>query len=382
MRSPGLKVITLPLYYFTSYLCRYSVIPVEAFIFEETGLSYSELGLSLALLYIGYALALFPAGVMAGIYGANTGLLVGCLGTSLANTLLFLEVRPPYLHVSLFVNGLSQGFMWPSLMQIASLNYPSDYVDRVIGYMLTAAILGPTGVFVLSWAISLHLYWRYTFLIYPSLLILLTAYLLPRSKLSARLSSHRVVVMKVLTNRYVAVLGMSYACFYAVLRGLLSWLPSILLETEGLTSLESPLYSGFFPLIGAFSAGVGAYLARERVGVKQLVMGSFLLTSLLLSLTLLLEVHGWSIALVFLVLSMPEWLFFTVLPLVLTPSEVSVASGLIDAMGYLGGALGASLIGVVYDAYGSFELSLTVLACLALLGAVLSHLLPPKVDRA
>jgi len=45
-------------------------------------------------------------------------------------------------------------------------------------------------------------------------------------------------------------------------------------------------------------------------------------------------------------------------------------------------ALNGQLPGRNDKKFYKLELSLTVLACLALLGAVLSHLLSPKVDRA
>ena len=341
MRRVWRASLELSAYYLSFYLCRYSVLPLLPPMAAELGLNYDVLAASLSLLYAGYAVALTPSGLTAAIVGAWRLLLGSAAVTISANLLLALVHDWLALSVLLFVNGLAQGAAWPSLMQAVAAEFNGDDADYIVGAMLTAALFGPSAAFLVA---SLAMYvssWRTALIASATPLAVLSALMAGR-RMGRRGGPHAAPLGAV-GRPAIWLLGAAYACHYALLRGLLSWLPTMLVEVEGLEPPTASLLSGAVPLASACIAVVGALLSR-RTSPWSVIALSFAAAALLTTYSLATGLSAAAATAVILALSLSEWLYFTQLPQLLPPREVGLASGLVDTLGYAGSSLGTMLL--------------------------------------
>ncbi|RLE95455.1 MAG: hypothetical protein DRJ96_08600 [Thermoprotei archaeon] len=328
-------------YYLSFYLCRYSVLPLLPSIAAEVGLSYGQLAASISMLYAGYALALTPSGLAAAAVGAWRLLLGSAAVTVLANLLLALARDWITISLLLFVNGLAQGAAWPSLMQAVAVEFRGSDVDYVVGAMLTAALFGPSAAFLLASLVMYVANWRVAFVASAAPLAALSPVIAAGRR--GRRGEPRGEALGAVKRLAIWLLGMAYACHYALLRGLLSWLPTMLVEVEGLEPPTASLLSGAVPLASACIAVVGALLSR-RTSPWSVIALSFAAAALLTTYSLATGLSAAVATAVILALSLSEWLYFTQLPQLLPPREVGLASGLVDTLGYAGSSLGTMLL--------------------------------------
>ncbi|HFC49616.1 MAG TPA: MFS transporter [Thermofilum sp.] len=175
-RDLSFMAIFLPLYYLAFYMCRYSVLPVGPILTEKMKLSTGAYGLSLSALFTGYAFMLMPAGIIARKWGAKKAILAGAAGTIAANFFLLITASPYTLFVALFLNGASQGLIWPSLMQIVALNVKGVAANWIVGLMMTSAILGPGFTFMIGGLLIFLDIWWAIFILSSLQLVVLTVY--------------------------------------------------------------------------------------------------------------------------------------------------------------------------------------------------------------
>ena len=366
-RDLSFMAIFLPLYYLAFYMCRYSVLPVGPILTEKMKLSTGAYGLSLSALYTGYAFMLMPAGIIARKWGAKKAILAGTAGTVAANFILLIAASPLTLIVALFLNGASQGLIWPSLMQIVALNVKGTAANWIVGLMMTAAIIGPGFTFMIGGLLIFLDIWWAIFILSPLLLVALTVYFY-KANIKSEISVHSIKFKWPKVNRDVLALAVTYFCFYSILRGIMGWLPSLLMSEISLAEVEAAIGSGFFPIVETMGAFLGGFISSRMKIIKPLFSVAFLSSFIVFALYVILDMPAYFAALAFFAVSMPEWLFFSRLPQILDPEEVAFASGLIDTMGYIGGSVSSFLIGYLLEVSGNYSSAIMLLALYSLIG--------------
>jgi len=279
------------------------------------------------------------------------------------------------MNIVVFINGIGQGFIWPSLMNLVARNYSKDEVDYVIGSLLTASIFGPSITFVLIGVFLSILRWEDIFLITSLILFIFTIFFSHLVKDNdLKKNSQERGLKKVLLNRNIWLLGIIYLFFYAVIRGLVSWLPTILVQELGISIALSSIFTGVFPIINAIGGFTGTYVLR-KTSFKEKYMMFISFTNSSIILLLLYTYMNMSIPLflmLFLFISLPEWFFFTLPPKFVLNEYVGLASAIIDTLGYIGSFLGTFLIGLLYDLSNTYKIIFMVYFLYMIFNAFLS----------
>ena len=361
----------LPVYYSIFYICRYTVVPVLPLLVEEWGLLHEQAGLALSSLYTGYAIALLLSGFLITRVGSRVAVVAGASGSIASNLALLLARDPSRLSLVLLANGLSQGVVWPSLMQIVASSYPGRRASYVVGSLLTAAILGPSLTLSLASLVMQVCDWTLLFPLSAAMLGAATCIFLTldveRGREGAALSTTS------LRDLRVWLLGVAYACFYALERGVLGWLPLILVEEAGLAPPAASMVSGAIPVLSALAAFAGM-LVSDKLGVREAVLmsTSFTVSAALLTAATLGAPIPETVTALLVSLGFSEWFYFTLLPRTLPAEEVGAASGLIDALGYAGSSLGSWLLGLTRAVCGDYRCFPLTAIPIALAGAATS----------
>lgn len=364
-------LIFLPLYYLSFYICRYSILPIGPLLIEKNNLGTVEYGLSLSALYFGYVLMLMPAGLIVRKIGAKKTIFLGVIGTIIANIMMLMSLSVLTLFLALFLNGLTQGLIWPSLMQIVALNIGKNRMDWIVGLMMTAAIIGPSLVFVLGgFLISLNLPWS-IFIVGPIILLLLT-FLFIKIDFKSKTYSVSRKINPGYIDKNIVLLAVIYFCFYSILRGIIGWLPSFLISELKLGESLASIGSSIFPLLETTGAFIGGYFSNRTKNVRIVFVTAFLLSFISLITYSVTNISIILVGIAFLSISMPEWLFFSRLPLMVKAEEVAFASGFIDTMGYIGSSISSYLIGYMVSITENYEYVILLLAFYSVIGLLFS----------
>jgi len=370
-RKLALTLVTL---YLAFYLCRYSILPGSPYLIGIYGTA--TYGTALSALFLGYALALLPAGLIVERLGAKKTILAGFVGTSVANLALFLMPQGQLLVYALFLNGVSQGLIWPSIMQIVAENFDQDRVNWVIGALLTAAILGPSTTYLVGGLLGIAGYWRAIFLAFPMILTASTAFFYIQ-EINDRTPRPDGFKLSRIDAR-VASLALMYFCFYALMRGFLGWIPKLFITVMNVGEAEASLYSSLFSLFEAIGAFLGGLLASRLEKPEILFKTSFLTAAILLIAAATTRLMLYLAITAFFLISMPEWLFFSRLPAILEKKHVAFASGLIDSMGYIGSSTSNMLITLTIEAQGDLNTVFLLLSIFSATGFLASNILLAK----
>jgi len=152
-------------------------------------------------------------------------------------------------------------------------------------------------------------------------------------------------------------------------------LPTLLVEREGFSLMVAAFLSGIIALPGIPAMFLGTWISEVKLGGrKNLVIAA----SLLLPIPVLLSlqfIHDpmlllWLLVFLFAILNSAGGLYFTYPSLLLSREQVGAGSGLIDTLGYAGTFLITILIGIMVDAFKSYDPVFLVLALVPLIGAL------------
>ncbi len=333
------EALAFPAYYTAFYLCRYSVLPMAPLIAREWGVGYDELGLSISLLYAGYFVSLLVAGPAASLLGVTRTLVLSSSLTALVN-LAIVPAGKALMPQLLLVNGLAQGLAWPSLTQLAA-SRSKERAYYLMGSMLTAASIAPLLVFTSASAFIELSNWTLFFPFTATVMALATLAFVPSR---AAATAGKGGVSAALRRRDVWLLALAYFFFYALVRGLISWLPSLLVELDGAPPSLAAAASGLVSAASAASGVIGALLAKRAAKPWAVITASFALSLAVLATGAALHPSATLIALSLIALSLSGWLFFAIPAETLPQHAVATASGLIDALGYLGSSISTWLL--------------------------------------
>jgi sugar phosphate permease len=181
-------------------------------------------------------------------------------------------------------------------------------------------------------------------------------------------------IMQVLRNREIWLVGVTYFALNGVIRGLLTWLPTFLVERMAMTLIMASIIGGLLSLPGIPTMFLGRWISDVRLcGRKNIVIAASLLAPIPILILLPLTQNTTFILVMigslFALLYSPIGLYFAYPSILLPKEQVGTASGFIDMLGSVGAFLGIFAIGFVVDAFKSYDPMFTLLATMSIFGA-------------
>jgi len=339
---------------------------------DEFGLSYLQLGiLSLSFTILSGLLQVF-AGQYADRYGRRRRTLVaGFLIT--ATGFVAMGISPTFglLVAASLLCGLGASTYHPQATAILVRAYPKER-GRTMGIHgwggSVGAFIAPLSVAILVTAFG----WR------PALLMLaipaIVAGLLLRGSVKES-KPNPEARLKGGISRDVWILAITFALLAMVIRGFLTFLPTLLVE-RGSTLSQAGLLTTFILVVGLIAQPLGG-MAYDRLGGRLVFFGASIAT--VLSLILFAVSSGW---LVLVTVAAVAFFVFALFPVSLAMgSELSgvertgIGVGIIFGVSGLSGAIVQPALGAVAD-QTSLHLALSLLIVVAIMAAGASLKLP------
>ena len=379
-RGAARTLLVASIQYQAYYLCRFNLAPVLPLLIIQFGLSHSEAGALGSMLFISYALILFPAGILGDVFGPRAIITLGALLSAAMNVLFSYSNSLTSMLIIQFVNGLGQGMAWGPLTRLMANWYPRERMGFVMSLLSLPPAFGPPAAYILTGYLASFYSWKTAFQI-PSIILIGTSLLFallakddPSGSSRSR-SWSRSTFLELLRRREIWLVGITYLALSGAIRGLLVWLPTFLVERTAMTLMAASTLAGLISLPGIPSMFVGTWISDVKLqGRKSVVIAASLLAPIpiLLLLPFVREQVQllWLLASLFALFYSAGGLYFAY-PSVLVPKEqVGAGSGLIDMLGYVGNFFGTMAIGIAVDTFRSYDPMFLILAGMALVGTL------------
>ncbi|GAB7017519.1 MFS transporter [Halostagnicola bangensis] len=361
----GVAILSLIWFVLSVYRITFSVSLPD--FLEVTGITYTGVSVLFGAFFSGYALSQFPAGLLADRFDPETIIASSILATTVA--LGSLSVASSYAHVFLAVLVIGSGIgSYRAVSQIAVAHTVPDRMEGAALGLLTAAnplgyVVGPVAI-----AILLTKYDVYTvpllLALVPVPLVLLAYLVNPVSIRSASKVGRGPTARQALstfrehlcatTTLLVIAFG---TAFTTTSNSLLAILPLYLVETTSLSLTVGGLYAGGIFGVGAIAALIGGVF-RDRVGAIPILVAGFVTAAVALAVLSFVS----SLPHVLATLAVFSLGLNSILPARdrVINSHASDCSdrhtgamiGGLRSLCYLGGSLGAVLVGLGFARFG------------------------------
>ena len=373
-------VVLCTLAFFATMVARLVISPVVPEIVETFDSSTGLLGLALTGLWMAYALAQFPSGVLADRYGERLVILAAVGLTTVASALLALSPSMPVFLVLTLVLGGVAGLHY----SVATTLLTRELTDigTAIGLHNSGAPLAGLLAPIAAAAVSQWFGWRAAIAL--GAVAALPVFVLfrwkvrpteparPEQPMGDRFALEPVV--ELLSRRKIAFTAVLAFLFEFVWQATASFLPTFLITYHGYSvTFASTLFSAYFVIQGLTQPGIGSLsdrYGREETagfcavlgigGFALLLVGSRSLV-LLVGIVLVGVSMGWGAAL------LPRFVDN------LSNDERGAGFGLVRTTYMMLSATGSAVVGTIADAagwgvaFGTFVVFLSVI-CLSLVG--------------
>lgn len=365
-------------YFDISFMIWVMLGPLGNFIAEEFNLSASQKGLMTAMPILSGSLLRLVLGPLADRIGGRKTALIGL---SLTFIPMLLGAFAAQSYEMILVIGLFLGVAGASFavaLPMASRWYPPEQQGLVLGI----AGAGNSGTVLASlFAPRLAEFlggWRPVFLVVmlPLAIAWLVVFLLAKDapgKVTIKTFAEYIDVIKKPDTLWLSLM---YSVTFGGFVGLATFLPIFFHDQYGLDKVSAGGFAALCVFAGSFIRPVGGYLA-DRFGGTRILFGLFLLIGVLaLGIGMLLPLNVETVLLFLLMTSLGSGngSVFQIVPQRFS-KELGVVTGIVGAIGGLGGFLLPNLLGTLKDATGSygsgfFVYTLASLICMILIAVV------------
>ena len=368
---------------------RLVISPVVPSIGDAFGVPNGALGLALTGMWMGYALAQFPSGLLADRYGERSIILVAVGGTAIASAMLAFAPTYPVFLLGAVGLGTVAGLHYSVATSL--LTRTTDQIGTAIGIHTAGAPVAGVLVPMAAGAVGTWLGWRWALalgVVFALPVVALVLYVVrpqppvrPDESVWSRLRPAPLVDL--LRRPPIArTVGLSAVGMF-VWQATASFLPAFLVAHHGFSATTAgALFSGYFlvqgltqPGLGALSDRVGRDAAASLavgvgiVGYGLLVVGGGLIVTTV-SVSLAGLSMGWGAAL------MPKFMDH------LDDHERSSGFGLVRTVYMMLGAAGSVVTGFVADLLGWNVAFLGLALLLVGMLAALLYIMKIKSARA
>ncbi len=393
----------LMLCYFVAYVDRVNVGFAALTMNRDLGLSPTVFGTGAGIFFLGYFLFEVPSNLAVAKFGATRWIMRIMLSWGVVAIAMALVRGTSSFYIVRFILGAAEAGFFPGIIFYLTLWFPRAYRGRIIGWFMAAipisTIIGaPVSGLILGLDGVLGLHgWQWLYLLegIPAVLLAFSVpYVLTdtparaawldaegRAWLTDCLARERrereavehFSVAKALLDPRVLLLSVVYFGAIACTFGLGFWLPQII-KGMGLTNLQT----GFATAVPYIVGMLGMILIgrrSDRVGERRyhcafgLVLGAIGLIASTLVTDPAATMVAFSVAAFGFLGSQP--VFWAIPSSLLTGAAAAGGLALINAVGGLAGFFGPFAVGAIKDATGSYSWGMVVIACCALVAAVI-----------
>lgn len=348
----------------------------------EFAVGNTEAGFALTVLWLLYATTQFPAGVAADRWGERPWLVAGALLAAASFGAFYLAPVFGLFLAAAAVFGVGAGLFGTPRDMLVSRTFPRAD-NTAYGVVFAAGSVGAAALPFLATAIAARWGWRVSivWLLPPLLLVGVGVWWAVPARPEtdgdrpSALETARRALAALLAPR-VAIPGVVFLLFVFTYQGLLSFLPTYLVERKGLSPELAAALFGLLFVVGAVvnpAAGSLADRFGERatmlgvIGVATLLLAALPFTAGVAALSLLVPLLGVRVAIgpllsAFIVRELP-------------PAVQGTGWGLIRTLFFGLGATGSTVVGLFADA-GRFDAGFLLLAALTGAMAALWLLVP------
>ena len=366
------------------------------------GKTHSEAGLANTLLFFSYGAMQIVNGILVKKYNPRFMVFLGLFLSGIINLIVGLTDNFTLVLILWFFNGIAQAFLWTSIIRIASENLAKRYMAKASVILGTTVALGTFIAYGLS---ALFVYFNFFKLIFLVAGVLLpvvgviwfvgvpsaikniepedeTDNLTSDTKISANNLEIKIIYLTVAVFLVMAV------ATNLIKDGLVTWVPSILIETYNLDPSISIILTLSLPLIAIF----GNYLA-VKVNKKIPDYVTYVTLMLVISAVLIgVVIAGLSLnqfvltiicfAIVCLLVSSNNSMLTAIYPLFMKGKVNSgLIAGLINGFCYVGSTISSYGLGAVREHFGSWTavLWLLLIVCVAMVAVFGVYLVIKKI---
>ncbi len=403
--------------YVVAYVDRVNVGFVATQLQAELGMSATGYGLAAGLFFLGYCLFEVPSNLVLERVGARIWIARIMIGWGLVSMATMFVWSEASFMAARVILGIAEAGFFPGMVLFLTYWFPASERAKTGALFMMAApvsvIIGApisTSILHLDGFMGLH-GWQWLFLIegLPAValgfvvLAMMTdrpedaRWLAPDDRAwlartmseerAARQAAGRSRASDSFVNPQLWLLCGVFFLNSIVNYGMFLWLPKLL---EDVTGAEGYLLSTItaVPFVAALLAMVVVGGASDRSGERRrYVAGCALTTAVGLVMAVVFQQHMWLLVVGFAVSQMAlrslAGVFWAMPPALLGGAAAAAGIGLINAIGNLGGFVGPTLIGRLYDATGGYSGGLLALTGVLVAEAwlVMRVRLPPDVPR-
>ena len=360
-----------------THVHRVGFAPLIPTFIADMGLTYAAAGTIMAAYFWSYAVMQIPVGVLTDHLGARR-VMLGCMGVLAVGAVAF-SLSQTYAQSLLArcLLGTGAAATWlPGLRLIQEWFEPRER-GLATGLFSAGGGVGGTAALLLLPVMAGHLGWRvgYAMLAVPVLATMVAVWFLVRAEPRARhagavagvptqfLAGMREVLATPALWPFNLYVLFSYGGYFA----LLTWLPTFLVKSEGLTQAGAGFVTALITGGTIVSWPLAGYLS-DRFGRRKPIFLMSQATSVLVCLAFAYLVPGTGLAGAAAVAALTGLLLgglitpFVMVTELVPPRLMGTASGVVNAFCFVGGLLVPVALGYALDVTGSFPAAFTACA--------------------
>ncbi|MGK7379606.1 MFS transporter [Planococcus sp. 1R117A] len=376
-----------------SYLDRMAMNVGIVEIAKDFNLSPTVMGVVLSSFFAGYALMQLPGGWLADKFGSRKVIAIAILLWSLFTVLTGMAWSLMSMILIRFMFGLGEGAYPAASSKAISDVFPKEERTSAQTIMMSSNSLGGVIAPLIATPLLVWIGWQNLFMAIGIVGVFVAAllwyYLKPENmqieavKEEAGPKATFKDVLKIPTSWQLAIMWFGVS---TVVWGLISWMPSYLVNVRGLDIMSMGMLSAIPALAGAIGVIIGGQLIKSLLSGKEkyLAIGSFIIMIVSLYLlfnapsvalvityqTICMFFHGPIVATIF---GLPHKVF--------SKNVIGSTFGMINLGGMIGAFLAPMVMGYLIDVFDGLYVSafVYIIAC-AVLGIIAAAGLHPKND--
>ncbi|MFP3918334.1 MFS transporter [Lysinibacillus telephonicus] len=377
---------------FDRFFMNYAILGIS----KDLQLSTSQTGIVLSSFFAGYALMQIPGGWLADRFGFRKVIITALLAWSIFTIFSGMAWSFASLILIRFLFGLGEGSFFPSASKGIASWFPQNERSRAMSFMLTSGTIMGVITPIIGTQSMQTIGWRTIFYIAGAVgiifVLLYMIFLKEQNSSTAEkvetTSKNKAPLRDVLKTPIIWNLFIAYFAIYAVQWGLMTWMPTYLVDARQL-DLTSVGYISAIPAVAGIIAMLtsGYILDKLPEGKDKLIAAVF---AVLTAVFLYLMAFAPNIAMFAVYQSIVTvFMSFNIVLIISAPLKmlseeiVGTANGFINTGAQFAGVLTPMLIGFLVDAFdGSYTVAFIMLIMFALLCAGSLFLIRPKKEVA